>query len=85
VDLLAEHHQGTEIAQNRAGRRLGSWRKSFTSTSIPSRPGTASSSCRPVSAGTAPGLLEAPEAGLGAIAMVPPRVNTATRTGMAIA
>jgi hypothetical protein len=67
---------------------LGTWRKSCTSASMPSRPGTASSSCRPLSAGTAPETPvspEAPEADPGAIAMVPPRVNTATRTAMAIA
>ena len=47
---------------------LGSWRNSRTSIRTPARssPGTASSSCRPVS--TAPGAME----------MVPPRANTAT-------
>ena len=49
---------------------LGSCRNSRTSIRAPARssPGTASSSCRPVS--TAPGAME----------MVPPRANTAIRT-----
>jgi len=62
-------------------------------------PATAAPGRKRPAAGTAPGITPsnrgrssvngagrgAPEAGAGAIAMVPPRVNTATRTGMATA
>ena len=61
----------------------GTRRKSCTSIAAPrpASPGTASRSCGPVSAGTTPEAPETPPASPDApvMAMVPPRVNTATQ------